>query len=824
MESLTLQPTKNVLNGITLKEKCDVSALRKLIHSSLLKPTLSKWKQHNYTSEKQQLTKYLSLIGGNTATVQYNKVDKQCWGRSNPNDMVSLFTLRKEIRHTISGMYYTDIDIENCHPTILYQVCKKFNIECTLLESYVLNRKHYLDTIVSHYTVSLDSAKLLFIIILYGGGYNKWCSEVDINKPALDFINDFISEFKKIAFKITEHNPLIRDYVIQRKEKQGKTNYSLQGTTLSIYLQELEVRILEQIYLYLVEHHYIENKNAVLCADGIMIDTPKYNDLLLTEFSNLIVTRMGFNLKFTVKAMDKIYTLHEINDALIFDLHTQEFTTGMLSDYFRVLFDCFAYYDSKIYFYNGVYWQEDVERMKIYNFIDDKMYRYVLNYYCKTRELIVKNLNTLIQEDEKEKLKKQLEQLEKLHRNIPLLRQNKYRKNLTEDICNKLYDETIVFDKSPNLFAFTNHIFNLALGEVIRPDKYDYISNTCGYEFDPKFDKANIEEFDKILDTIFPNPDNKNYYLCALSTGLTGHQVENLFIATGEGGNGKGVINNIMLRTCGKYGFKLSSLVLLSEIKSGANPEIASLDNKRFALTTEPTDKKKINSSTLKELTGDKVINARFAYSNKCEVHLSLSLFMECNSLPKLDEVNDAIERRIRAVPFISSFKSQEDYDKLEDKTNAYVGNPIFKTDEFENKHKLSLFYLLVPKCKEFIRSGLRLPAAPAQCKAITVDYLTKSDNIYEWVQERYERGFDSDFVYVKDMFEIFRASEYFENLNKSDKRDMTLKSFIEKVRYNIFLKKHFKERDDYIGHVKINKPAISGFKIKNPTNVADFS
>jgi hypothetical protein len=156
---------------------------------------------------------------------------------------------------------------------------------------------------------------------------------------------------------------------------------------LSIYLQELEVRILEQIYLYLVEHHYIENKNAVLCADGIMIDTKKYNDLLLTEFSKLIVTKMGFNLKFTVKAMDKIYTFHDINDALIFDLHTQEFTTGMLSDYFRVLFDCFAYYDSKIYFYNGVYWQEDVERMKIYNFIDDKMYRYVLNYYCKTREL-----------------------------------------------------------------------------------------------------------------------------------------------------------------------------------------------------------------------------------------------------------------------------------------------------------------------------------------------------------------------------------------------------------------------------------------------------
>ena len=56
-------------------------------------------------------------------------------------------------------------------------------------------------------------------------------------------------------------------------------------------------------------------------------------------------------------------------------------------------------------------------------------------------------------------LKKELELLEKLHKNIPLLRQNKYRKNLTEDICNKLYDETIIFNKNPNLFAFTTHIF-----------------------------------------------------------------------------------------------------------------------------------------------------------------------------------------------------------------------------------------------------------------------------------------------------------------------------------------------------------------------------
>ena len=62
MDNLTLQPSANKLHDITLYEKVDVNALTKLIHSSLLKPTLSKWKQFNYTSEKQQLTKYLALI------------------------------------------------------------------------------------------------------------------------------------------------------------------------------------------------------------------------------------------------------------------------------------------------------------------------------------------------------------------------------------------------------------------------------------------------------------------------------------------------------------------------------------------------------------------------------------------------------------------------------------------------------------------------------------------------------------------------------------------------------------------------------------------
>jgi len=815
MDNLTLQPVDSKINNITLFEKVDVNALTKLIHSSLLKPTLSKWKAFNFTSEKQQLSKYLTLISHGTAKIHYQKCEGSVWGRSNPDGMVSLFAIRKEIRHTIAGKKYKDIDIDNCHPEILYQLCIQHNIPCDLLEKYVLNRQEYLNQVQEYYNVDYDDSKLLFIILLYGGGFKRWKDKVKTDKPELDFIKGFINEFRIISEVISTFNPLIKADVIARKSKQGKTDYNLNGVTLSIFLQEIESRILEEIYLYLTENNYIKNKNIVLCADGVMIDEKKYKPDLLNILPTLIKQKFNFNLSFSVKPMNKGFTNELIEDSLIYDLHTPEFTTGLLSDYFKILYDKFIYYDSKLYYFNGVYWEYDHNMINIYNFIDKQFYGKLLHYYCKQREVIVKQHS--LKDETKDEVKAKLQPLEAFRKQISHLRQNKYRKTLTEDICNKLYDKTIVFNANPNLFAFNNKIFDLANDSLIEPNQYDYISITCGYDYDDNYDINKVKEYDALLDTIFPNKDNKNYYLECLSTGLTGHQVENLFIATGQGGNGKGVINSQMLKTTGNYGYKLTSSVLLNEIKEGANPQIANLHQKRFALSTEPSDKKTMCSSTLKELTGDKTINTRMAYSNNCLVLLCLSLFLECNSLPKMDEVNDAVERRIRTIPFVSSFKSAEDYERTLDKKNVFVGNPRYKTDEFIEEHKQALFHILTPLCKKFIDKGLVLSSMPMECKSASIDYLAQSDHIYEWVCEKYDKTDKvDDFIYVKDMYEMIKGSSYFENLSKANKRKFTQKSFIENIKTNLFLKGNFKPRDSYINNNQIKQPFIIGFKEHN--------
>ena len=53
----------------------------------------------------------------------------------------------------------------------------------------------------------------------------------------------------------------------------------------------------------------------------------------------------------------------------------------------------------------------------------------------------------------------------------------------------------------------------------------------------------------------------------------------------------------------------------------------------------------------MKELTGDSTINSRSLYSDNCKVDINLTLVLECNELPKMDEVNDAIIRRTRVIP-----------------------------------------------------------------------------------------------------------------------------------------------------------------------------
>ncbi len=307
MFELTLKEKENKLNNLILCERIDIPILNKLIDSDLLMTT--EWKNDIFNNEREQLRAYKKLINSNGyAIVTYKKVKNMPFGRCNPDKGLGLFNIRRQIRHTLAKKSYIDIDIENCHPNILLQICKKNNIDCDNLNEYVVNRNNILKKVMTEYNVSRDEAKKLFIQILYFGSFKSWATNLKLeNTKPLKVIQDFKNEIQNIGNAIYSKNEDIIKLVKKRKEEQKKDNYNNVGAVLSYYLQEIESRVLEQLYIYCEDNQYIINHNAVLCADGLMIEKNKYKEELLSIFNELIKNKFDLNLQFTTKEMNEDY-------------------------------------------------------------------------------------------------------------------------------------------------------------------------------------------------------------------------------------------------------------------------------------------------------------------------------------------------------------------------------------------------------------------------------------------------------------------------------------------------------------------------------------
>jgi P4 family phage/plasmid primase-like protien len=816
--NLTLTRENTVISDIVLYEPVDEILLNKLVHSK-------KVIYGDDTSKQIQLSKYSRLMQDGVIPVHYSKPANNPFGRSNPDGALSLFSIKKEIRHTLARENFIDIDIENCHPTLLLQICEANNIECSLLKQYVINREQYLQLVMQHYQVTRDDAKELFIRILYNGSIKQWRKDFNVEETIdeLPTIQQFKDEFSTIANIIVEYNPELRNTILEIKGKENKNVTNLVGSVCSYYLQEYEHRILNELFLYCQEQEIIQNNICVLCADGIMLQQHLFKPELLQTFKELIISKLGFNLNFIVKDMNNGFDINTLDDTLCFDIYSPCFSSGLLADYFKLHYtNKFVCCREQLYVYNGVYWVKDDNKNTILNnFVDREFYLNLIGYTTKhINEFSFAAANAVSQAD-KDKYNSKVEKLNELLKNIQMLRKVKHRELIVKDILCKLTNNNIQFDSNPFLFCFNNKIYNLKDGCFIEPHYKQYISITTGYNYNTFYSKKRVDELNELFSTIFPQPEIKEYYLTILSTGLYGQQVENCFVANGQGGNGKSLINSLMMSCCGNYAYKLPSNVLLQEIKEGGNPQIANMDNKRFVLVQEPNGKRRICSSTLKELTGDRTLNTRKLHSNDCGITLRQTLVLECNDLPQIDEVNDAITRRIRVIPFISKFLSSEDFDKAEDKTNTFLANPFYKTDEFQEQYKQALFEILKTKFTEFHMNGFTVGTQPQQCKEKSTNYLACNDDIYEWFSSIYEPSNDkSAVIKVAEVFEQFQNSVLYNNLSKSDKRKYTQRYFTEKIQTNVFLSKFVKPKDTTYNKVKYRVPFIIGFKLMEEENI----
>ena len=152
--------------------------------------------------------------------------------------------------------------------------------------------------------------KVYFIRLLYGGSFDNWAKDNNVKTDIIiKQVNKLQEEIKYISLLIEANNTEIKKLIEKKKNCNIKSS-----SILSLYLQEIENQILEEVYIYCLSTKYILNNSCVLCFDGIMLLKDHYKTSLLTELQELIQNKFNLSLNFVEKSLDKYYNDEELEN------------------------------------------------------------------------------------------------------------------------------------------------------------------------------------------------------------------------------------------------------------------------------------------------------------------------------------------------------------------------------------------------------------------------------------------------------------------------------------------------------------------------------
>ena len=182
----------------------------------------------------------------------------------------------------------------------------------------------------------------------------------------------------------------------------------------------------------------------------------------------------------------------------------------------------------------------------------------------------------------------------------------------------------------------------------------------------------------------------------------------------------------------------------------------------------EPPKQSILQGGPIKELTGSSEINARGLYSKNTATQLMETCFMLCNDIPRIDNVDGGVARRVVVIPFRSLFKKPEDIAKMTNTENVYEEDRYFDSDNFRNDYKMTLFHILVEYFNKWKADNYLFKNLPKSIMTLSGQYLQDSDNFISWFNELYEEtDSKTDFIQLKDVFSAFKYSDLYDNLTK---------------------------------------------------------
>jgi P4 family phage/plasmid primase-like protien len=292
--------------------------------------------------------------------------------------------------------------------------------------------------------------------------------------------------------------------------------------------------------------------------------------------------------------------------------------------------------------------------------------------------------------------------------------------------------------------------FQAGRWEARQTDTYDYVSYR---EDDPE--QAEIDDF---MAKVFPRPELRAYMWRKLASCLEGSNREQRYDTwIGIGGNGKSKLVDLMSMALGDYAVSLQSTVLTRKRpdSGAANPDIMAVRNKRFIYMAEPDDGEPLNTSRMKQFTGEDVVEARGLFEDQSSFQVKGKMFMLCNKFPAVHAMDRGTWRRIMAVPFESKFVDAES----EEGKDISPEKNIWPKDNFLDmklkKWRVAFMARLVHVYEtQYLKQGIE--PIPAIVKQESENYRSMFDSFGKFKQARLRPEAGSE-ACIKEIWRIYK-------------------------------------------------------------------
>jgi hypothetical protein len=602
----------------------------------------------------------------------------------------------KKLRNTICYNMYYDIDFKNSLPSILLQLFKQNNITCISLAIYVKDRDTIFEKVIEWYNVNKDNAKTLFLSMVFGGNFETWKKDNNIEtyedyEFIIEFQNDIRTAVKKIL-KLEKYGRFVR-YVryLNYKNEKEKADVINPFSAITYILETIENRCLIELY-----NHYISLGYTIgsFEYDGLKImkhDSNMFAIEHLQSGQKFIKDMTGFDIELAEKNIesdvelmlpDNTFVINGDKDAAIIILRRM----------------------------NGsiLYSNSETGKLQIYYKIDNRWN--LLTHYSNLFPFVVKYTFIFFNGVKK----------------ILYSESNRNVNNITDSIIKfitlfpdyKIKDfEELFKNSTKQKLCFKNGIYDFVTREFIKWEddraKNIYTTIISPHEYNPDCDEK-TDYMHSILseqygESVFPE------FKKVLSRAMAGHSDDRRWVTLyGNRSSGKGFLCDLLEKSFGEYVKTASNGCLI--MKKGMDDStrefgwIIPFRRARLVKVNEIKTNAILDGMFLKAVCGSgDTVNGRLLYNECMNFKFDFTFMLCCNDIPKTDPI-DANETRI-AVEMPLVYTTAEVIEKESEirRKNLRLIKPGLKQEISNDKKCINAFIKMILQSYTIERPSLPL-------------------------------------------------------------------------------------------------------------------